>query len=310
MRFRAVSVLTVLVASLGAGAEQHVALNAAGRAALAAHRAGIAAAAPIYGYDLAKGSWTIQQLSCAAMPKTVMLRYTRRFPDGAESMFTVLAPRGVGTVTVVPVLYAGRTPFTPAPDNPRNVALFNRLVLPSTAQDALASRSQWRELGACYATMTGANAIAAPGKAIGVAGAPAPFLHLEARGKGKTLTLADRNDVGAYRLWTMRFNARGRLTTASVQNYVVPSTKTQEARAAATQTNAALPKTLETEPVPPASTEVGGKPSRQNARLRQTKDRAKERGWTFIRNPPEPSAKFIPNAPRPPAKFIPNPPGE
>lgn len=326
MKFSVVPVLAVLIVSLGAGAQQTPAVSAAGEVALTAHRDAIARSALIYGYNLKAGGWAIHQLPCTAMLGTVMLRYTRRFPGGAESLFTVLAPRGAGSVSMVPVLYAGRTPFTPAPGNPRNVALFNRLVAVSGTRRGLASRSQWQELGACYAYMTGANALAAPGRSIGVAGAPTPFLHAGARGKGTTVTFADRDSFGAYRLWSLRFDAHGRMTAASVRDYVVSSAKphlgnrphlehkARSAKRLVTATKTPLPKQPETvAALPPSGTvPTSSNPADERAGGQSvgSADRVQtgEQGWKPIRNPPQPPSKFIPSAPQPPSKFIPNPP--
>lgn len=303
MKTRFLSILAILSLSVAAGAQQHSAFDTA----LALHRNGIEAAAPIFGYNLKAGNWTIHQLPCPAMTRTTLLRYVRRFPDGSESIFTAVVPVQSGPVQIVPVLYAGRTPFTPAPKDPRNVALFNRLVPTSIIRRDLSSQDKWIDLGSCYAYMTGSNALAGPDHVIGIAGAPAPFLHYDPHSRAATLTFADRDSYGAYRLWSLRFNHRGRLTAASTQNYAVPTAGKWELVPSRTAPSATPPGARLPEQ---AVQHAAIHPASPKARQPQTREQFQEQGWKFIPNPPQPPEKFTPNAPQPPAKVTPNPPSQ
>ncbi len=291
--------------------------------------------ARIYGYNLEAGSWTYEQTLCAPMPQTILLHYRQIFPDGTESLFTALVPRGSGRVRIVPVLYRNATPFVPAPKNPRNVALFNELVPREIAAKALAPDGNWLELGACYAEMTGARINLPRGSTIriGVADAPSATIHLDPQTRTSRITFADRATQGAYRIWTIALDRQGRVAAASTQDYPV-----YVAKAATSVTGVSIHQPppasrLEPEstsataaiqpkpgiPTPPVSTAspVYSAPATQQpavASLQPVKpqpvasEETDEAGWKFIPQAPPPPSKIAPQGPPPPSKIIPNPP--
>jgi hypothetical protein len=202
---------------------QHLAqnaLSAADRTALTAHLGGLTQAARIYGYNVEAGSWTYEQTLCAVMPDTILLHYFQDFPDRTESIFTALVPRGTGRVRIVPLLYHNATPFLPAPQNPRNYALFNELVPQSIAgKDAAASRN-WLELGACYAELTGVptNLPSGSNLDIGIAGAPSATIYLDVPNKTTRVTFANREGERIYKIWSIAFNRDGKITSAGTED--------------------------------------------------------------------------------------------
>lgn len=209
---------------------QHLAQNAmsaADRTAVEAHLGELTQAARIYGYNVEAGNWTYEQTLCAAMPDTILLHYFQDFPDGTESIFTALVPRGTGRVRIVPLLYHNATPFLPAPKNPHNYALFNELVPRSIAgKDATASRN-WLELGACYAELTGVptNLPAAPNIDIGIAGAPSATISLDVRDKTTRVTFANREGDRIYKIWSVAFDKYGRIRAAGTEDRSVIAAK-------------------------------------------------------------------------------------
>lgn len=317
------------------------AMSASDRAMLQARHADLIEAAEIYGYNLAAGNWIYRQTLCAPMPHTILLHYIRRFPDGTESLFTALIPRGQGRVRIVPVLYRNATPFVPAPHNPRNYALFNSLVPSNIAAQLLASSRNWIELSACYAEMTGADIQIPGGRSIeaGVAGAPTATIQLDSRHKNSLVTLADRETAATFRVWSISFNHEGRVTAAGTEVYPVNSSGTPPTRTAVAMqspetesapipvshpagTRLSAPAPPEPHPsapsaelsasppsaaaaVPPAQSEAPAKAVSQSSRNVTT-----EPGWKFIPQAPQPPAKFIPDAPQPPSKIVPEPPND
>ena len=145
------------------------------------------------------------------MPDTILLRYHQEFPGGAESLFVAAVPRASGRIRIVPVLYRGATPFFPAPADPRNVALFNQLApQPFGNSNSL-------ELSDCYAALTGAqyNPDTAATPKVEIAGAPAPTIRLEPRGKLLGVTLATRESADAYTTWDLSLNGAGRVKSVA-----------------------------------------------------------------------------------------------
>lgn len=229
---------------------QHIAanaINAADRAAIESRSTELTLAARIYGYNLEAGNWTYEQTLCAAMPDTILLHYFQDFPDGTESIFTALMPRGTGRVRIVPLLYHNATPFLPAPKNPRNYALFNELVPRSIAgKDAAASRN-WLELGACYAELTGVptNLPSGANPDIGIAGAPSATIYLNVQDKTTRVTFADREGERIYKIWSIAFSQDGRITAAGTEDRsVIAATPTPQNQPAAT---AEIPATTQRE---------------------------------------------------------------
>lgn len=301
----------------------------------------VAAAAQIYGYNLAEGNWSYSPASCEAMPSVVLFHYQRAYPDGAESNFTALVPRSMGHVRIVPVLYHGATPFVPAPRNPRNFALFNSLAAPATSSGPNAER-HWLELASCYAEMTGGNDfLSAPVASPAIAGQPSPTVGVAIQDKTAHVVFAERDGDHSYRVWSLLFNRDGKIKLAQTQEQSVyapkiarsttpaSTTETQSAQDAAAQPtpspamntareSASRPlqlstsqadqhASIESEPNQPASAPVALSPN-PAAESQNASAQPSQPGWKLIVNPPQPPSKFIPNAPAPPGATVGNPP--
>lgn len=196
------------------------AMSASDNAVLVDRQNDLVQAARIYGYTLESGAWSYEQVLCTPMEGWIMLHYFQHYPDGTDSLFTALVPRRAGRVRIVPVLYRNTTPFTPAPRNPRNYAVFNDLVTGSRG-----SSEDWLKLSACYAELTGAPAdIGLDGnQRIGIAGAPLPTVHLNPLGQSTRVTLSSRESAHAYKVWDISFNHRGQVIAAVTEDFSVPS---------------------------------------------------------------------------------------
>lgn len=254
----------------GAPAYQHLApdaMSAADRAAVQARQREIADAAQIYGYSFEAENWAYEQTLCAAMPETILLHYVRQFPDGTESLFTALLPRGTGRVRIVPVLYHNMTPFVPAPKNPSNYALFNELVPPANGGTGVAPGGKWLQMSACYAEMTGGRVNYARDSDLGlrIAGAPSPTIHLNVQDKTTRVTFADREGERTYRVWSVSFNRRGRITAAATEDRSVVAAKTTPPVQPAATPPVQPQVTAVTQPEPIAQPAVGATPSQPNA---------------------------------------------
>lgn len=267
-------------------------MSAADRAVFRAHRQEVSEAAKIYGYDLATGKWAFEQAPCAAMPSTMLLRYHRTFPGGAESVFVAAVPRAEGRVRIVPVLYRNATPFVPAATNPRNVALFNELVPRAISRRDASAAGNWVELSACYAELTGGRIPPAPGSGqrIGIAGAPAPTIRLEPQGKALRVTLATRENATAYKLWNLSFHPSGQVAsvTTSVTTEDQPVGSAEAARSFQPSGKAQLTAS--------AAAAVSGKVAASSSAAEAT---TTEPGWKFVPQAPDPPSKIIPPAPEP-----------
>jgi len=315
------------------------AMSAADSSVVQTRQSELVQAARIYGYDLEAENWSYEQTLCAPLPETILLHYRRVFPDGTESLFTALVPRGPGRIRIVPVLYRNTTPFVPAPKNPRNYALYNDLVPQAIASREIASNGNWLELSACYGEMTGARINLPPGStvSIGVAGAPTATIHIDPQDETTRVTFADRATEGTYRVWSISFNRYGRVTAAGTEDYPIymakqaPSPEVQVQPVVAAQ----MPEVSQPEPAKepvtvsaqPEQTAVAAAPANHAVQPPVEMKSSVAASHppvasepTAVSQPPaatppgdgdqnsEPGWKFIPEPPPPPEKTIPDPP--
>jgi hypothetical protein len=196
-------------------------IDAADRELLRARSHAIANAALIYGYDLSQGNWIWDQSVCPAFPGTVMLHYLNKYPDGTESLFTALVPRGKGRVRVVAALHRNAADYLPAVKDPRHYALFNELVPAAIAKQDASAGGQWLPLGVCYAEMTGGrpNVPDDPSLDVAMIRAPVSTFRIDSVEKTRTIEFPDREAANGYKIWTITLNPNGRLTGAANEDY-------------------------------------------------------------------------------------------
>lgn len=187
----------------------------------------IATEAAFFGYDLRAPGWDFDQTTCPEIPDHLVLHYRRQFPNGTQSVFTALVPRGDGPVYVVPILYRNATPFHSATGSERSIAVFNRVVPAAVAAKAIDPNGKWLTLGLCYADIVygSVNAMQRAGAAdIGLAQAPLPLLRLSEAKNATGIVFTDRNAPGEFLVWSITMNDKGRIVAASAQqlsDYVV-----------------------------------------------------------------------------------------
>jgi hypothetical protein len=288
------------------------------------HQRELVEGARIYGYNLAAGNWSYEQALCASMPDTLLLQYTQRFPDGTRSLFTALVPHSAGHVRIVPVLYRSATAFLPAPKNPHNYALFNEFVVNATINE------NWFDLGACYAEMTGGriDLSSSAEESVGIAAAPSPRVQIDAKDKTARVTVASREGVSTYKVWSISFNRNGRVTAASTEDQSVvsarvvqPATNPQTpSQTQAQSMNEPTHRQTETEAASAARQTATAGNTQTTATAPQSASSANESasrpaeqasdapGWRYILQASNPPSKIVAPAPPPPQKVIPEPP--
>jgi len=178
-------------------------------------------AAEIFGYDISAGKWTVDQTLCPVFPNTLMVHYLSKSPDGSESLFTALVPRGRGRVRVVPSLHRNAATYLPAAKDPRNYALFNELVPAESAKRDSGPDGKWLILGVCYAEMVGArpNVPDDPGLDIAMVHAPASTFRIDTVAKTRQIQFPDREGSNVYTIWTITLDRAGRITSAVDEDY-------------------------------------------------------------------------------------------
>jgi hypothetical protein len=193
----------------------------ADRDLLQARHKELALAAEIYGYDITAGTWVYDQAICPQFPDTLLLHYLDKFPDGSESLFTALVPRGAGRVNIVPVLYRNAVPYHSAVKNNRSFAIFNAMVPPATAKKDSSAEGKWLSLGVCYAEVVGGrpNVPDDPSLDSATIEAPVATYRLDAAKGQSQIQFSDREAANIFKIWTISLNPSGQVTAAENEDY-------------------------------------------------------------------------------------------
>lgn len=231
------------------------AMDSADRDLLLARRKELISEAQFYGYDITTGDWSYDQAICPQLPNTVLLHYLSKFPDGSESLFTVLVPRNADRIRVVPVLYHNASPYTPAIKNPRNFTIFNTLVPAEIAKKDSGAEGKWLSLGVCYAEVVGGrpNVPNEPSLDVATIKAPLATFRLDTTTRQRQVQFSDRDAANVYKIWTISFNQNGRVTGAANEDYATYVAHIVQPPAASAMT--ILPATAPPSRVTPAAPE-------------------------------------------------------
>jgi hypothetical protein len=196
-------------------------MDAADRELLRTRQKDLIIEAQIYGYDITTSDWTYDQSVCPQLPNTLLLHYLKKFPDGSESLFTALIPRGAGRTRIVPVLYRNSSPYSPAIKNPRNFAIFNTLVPEDIAKNDSGPDGKWLSLGVCYAEIVGArpNVPDDPSLDAATIKAPVATYRYDTATKQRQIEFSDRAAAKVFTIWTISLNENGRVTGATNEDY-------------------------------------------------------------------------------------------
>jgi hypothetical protein len=162
------------------------------------------------------GPWTYTQLVCPALPKHLLLRFTRHDGTRAMSMFSAAIPRdGEGRVRIIPIVRKGYSLFSPAPIGPITISAFNHI----RAEDHPGHAPDWVATGLCYAALAGANPQAEilQSNQDGELRFPLtlpPTLLIEQEGTA-IISFNDTSDTLRPKQWKMVFDRKGKLLKAT-----------------------------------------------------------------------------------------------
>jgi hypothetical protein len=199
-------------------------MSEADRRLEASSEAAVFRRAELWGMNLSAGKWTVEQVSCPALPDHLLLRYTRNGGPRDVSIFSASIPRQggasqigpsqIGPVRVMPLVRRGYGLYTPAQVNPLTMATFNRV----RAEEKRVQNPDWLAAGLCYAAFAGSIArIDAP-----EAEAPEPKTTFPAWIPTVMMTVAgeavveftDNAAKPQPMQWTLSFDAQGKLVQA------------------------------------------------------------------------------------------------
>lgn len=167
-------------------------------------------------FDAAPGNpWAMQQAVCPALPRHIIVQFTRNRGKGDVSVFTAIIPRDPeGRIRIIPVEKRGYSLFSPAPVNAITISVFNRI----RAEENPATPPDWLTLGLCYASMAGsrpkADLVAENPRSEQLPEGQPATLVMEKNGTEK-IEFVDMAALPVPMHWTMSFDKKGRLLKAT-----------------------------------------------------------------------------------------------
>jgi hypothetical protein len=163
-----------------------------------------------------EGSWSYEQLVCPALPKHLLLRFSRDDGTRQMSMFSAAIPRGgEGRVRIIPIIRRGYSLFSPAPIGALTIAAFNHI----RAEEDIGKTADWLSTGLCYAALAGANPQAGQLQSDSVLDQEFPVtipptLDVLPNG-GAVIRFGDRSAMPQPMEWDMTFDRKGKLLKAT-----------------------------------------------------------------------------------------------
>ncbi len=201
-------------------------MPAADRTLLDSAKGRLVRAAQFFGYQLQDPGWTCSEVMTPDIPGYLMmvcrgLRKGRR----RSSAFSALIARRGDAVYVVPVLFGGAAPWKTAANMKASREIFNHVVPERIAAKAVKPSGDWITLGLTFTAMAGDDSVvlAVPSSRLPWIAAPEPTILMRNGRSTRTILFSDVSPRDGVRTWTLRFNAKGKLTNADVK--IVPLTK-------------------------------------------------------------------------------------
>jgi hypothetical protein len=200
-------------------------MRAPDRALLDRQWTALASKAKLFGYALGqkagRSDWAYSEVLSPDTPGYLMLSFEQQNLRGrGRSSFTALVSRAGEKIWIVPVLYGGATPWASAMKTKRALAIFNQVVPPQIAAQAVSVHGPWLTLALTYAEMVGVHPVvlAEPSPQVGRMSAPGPTILVGTSGATRTIEFSDLYRDGGYRVWTIAFNGKGQVSGAKVRN--------------------------------------------------------------------------------------------
>lgn len=195
-------------------------MPAADAALLGQARGRLARAARIFGYQMQEPGWSCGEVMTPDTPDYLMLgcRRPHASEKGASAFSALIARRG-DAVYVVPVLFGGAAPWKTAANMKASREIFNHVVPAKIAAESIRPSGQWMTLALTYTALAGDDSVvlAKPSSNLRWVKAPGPTILVNHRATVRTVVFSDVSASDGVGFWTLRFNARGRLTGAQVQ---------------------------------------------------------------------------------------------
>jgi hypothetical protein len=199
-------------------------MKAADRELLQQRELDVSRAAAFYGFDISDSHWTYQQILCRSLPDHLMLTFENDSAEHGASHFVAVVPANGDKVQVVTEYAHGLLPFHAAWEKSAAYEAFNRMMASDRGEHELGPQSHWLNLGMCFVALTGrVPHVAVPAQDIAASEAlvkrngSTPIILIEPD-KDAEVLFSDVSDAQRTGNWRLRFDNKGRLTKATVDN--------------------------------------------------------------------------------------------
>jgi hypothetical protein len=177
--------------------------------------------AALANFDISNPAWHYQQIVCPAFPGYVFLAFTHGADETGSSRFVAMLPRNSARVRIVSTYAHGILPFDASWNRPGTFEVFNGMLSQERGTTPLSHARNWLMIAVCYAELSGypvqvLNYSPVPGPSLDLLRLDAnqPQMVIESD-QSADVTFSDVSRPTITTNWTLHFNRRGEITSAS-----------------------------------------------------------------------------------------------
>jgi hypothetical protein len=177
--------------------------------------------AALANFDISNPAWHYQQIVCPAFPGYVFLAFTHGADESGSSRFVAMLPRNSARVRIISTYAHGLLPFDASWNRPGTFEVFNGMLSQERGATPLSHARNWLMIAVCYAELSGypvqvLNYSPVPGPSLDLLRLDAnqPQMVIESD-QSADVTFSDVSRPTITTNWTLHFNRRGEITSAS-----------------------------------------------------------------------------------------------
>jgi hypothetical protein len=177
--------------------------------------------AALANFDISNPAWHYQQIVCPAFPDYVFLAFTHGADESGSSRFTAMLPRNSAQVRIVSTYAHGLLPFEASWNRPGTFEVFNGILSQERGVTPLSHARNWLMIAVCYAELSGypvqvLNYTPLPDQNLDLLRLDANQPQMVIEGdQSADVTFSDVSRPTITTNWTVHFNRKGQITSAS-----------------------------------------------------------------------------------------------
>jgi len=177
--------------------------------------------AALASFDISQPAWHYQQIVCPAFRDYVLLSFSHGSDDTGSSRFTAALPRNDAQVRLVSTYAHGALPFQASWNRPGTFDVFNGMLRRERGEVPIGHARNWLMIAVCYAELSGYDV-----QVLSTYPLPDPTLDMLrldgnqpqlkiASDQSADITFSDVSRPATTTNWSLHFDRRGQLTSAS-----------------------------------------------------------------------------------------------